>query len=117
MKVSNVNIFGFDESVRGAKFPMSVDTDIINSEITRGIDSLGRSEIGSGHDNFLNGIWRRGGLAGQTPEDAYEVHVGLGDTMTADDILEGYLRITVKVALIRPAEFIELTFQQLQQKS
>ncbi|OWV18678.1 hypothetical protein B7990_05235 [Fibrobacter sp. UWB4] len=68
-------------------------------------------------DNFLNGIWRRGGLAGQTPEDAYEVHVGLGDTMTADDILEGYLRITVKVALIRPAEFIELTFQQLQQKS
>ena len=68
-------------------------------------------------DNFLNGIWRRGGLAGQTPEDAYEVHVGLGDTMTAEDILEGYLRITVKVALIRPAEFIELTFQQLQQKS
>lgn len=68
-------------------------------------------------DNFLNGIWRRGGLAGQTPEEAYEVHVGLGDTMTADDILEGYLRITVKVALIRPAEFIELTFQQLQQKS
>ena len=56
MKVSNVNIFGFDESVRGAKFPMSVDTDTLNSEITRGIDSLGRSEIGSGHDNFLNGI-------------------------------------------------------------
>jgi len=67
--------------------------------------------------NFLYGIWKRGGLAGSTPEDAYEVHVGLGDTMTPEDILEGILRVTVKVALIRPAEFIELTFQQQQQKS
>ena len=67
--------------------------------------------------NFLNSVWRRGGLAGTTPEDAYEVHVGLGDTMTPEDILEGILRVTVKVALIRPAEFIELTFQQQQQKS
>ena len=67
--------------------------------------------------NFLYGIWKRGGLAGSVPEDAYEVHVGLGDTMTPEDILEGILRVTVKVALIRPAEFIELTFQQQQQKS
>ena len=67
--------------------------------------------------NYLNSVWRRGGLAGTAPEDAYEVHVGLGDTMTAEDILEGILRVTVKVALIRPAEFIELTFQQQQQKS
>ena len=67
--------------------------------------------------NFLNSVWKRGGLAGATPEDAYEVHVGLGDTMTPEDILEGILRVTVKVALIRPAEFIELTFQQQQQKS
>ena len=67
--------------------------------------------------NFLNGIWKRGGLAGSTPDDAFEVHVGLGDTMTPEDILEGILRVTVKVALVRPAEFIELTFQQQQQKS
>jgi hypothetical protein len=43
--------------------------------------------------------------------------VGLGETMTPEDILEGILRVTIKVALIRPAEFIELTFQQQQQKS
>lgn len=67
--------------------------------------------------NYLNSVWKRGGLAGTSPEDAYEVHVGLGDTMTPEDILEGILRVTVKVALIRPAEFIELTFQQQQQKS
>jgi phage tail sheath protein FI len=37
--------------------------------------------------------------------------------MTADDILDGYMRVTVKVAIVRPAEFIELTFQQQMQVS
>lgn len=68
-------------------------------------------------DNFLRSVWKRGGLAGATPEEAYEVHVGLGDTMTADDILEGILRIRVLVAISHPAEFIEITFQQQMQKS
>lgn len=68
-------------------------------------------------ENFLMGIWKQGGLAGASPEDAYSVHVGLGDTMTANDILEGILRITVLVAVSHPAEFIEITFQQQMQKS
>lgn len=68
-------------------------------------------------ENFLRSVWKRGGLAGATPEEAYEVHVGLGDTMTGDDILEGMLRITVLVAVTHPAEFIEITFQQQMQKS
>ena len=67
--------------------------------------------------NFLTGIWKRGGLAGTSPDDAFAVMVGLGETMTPEDILEGILRITVLVALIRPAEFIEITFQQQMQKS
>jgi uncharacterized protein len=62
--------------------------------------------------NFLTGIWKRGGLAGAVPEDAFSVHVGLGESMTAEDILEGILRVTVLVAMSRPAEFIEITFQQ-----
>lgn len=62
--------------------------------------------------NFLNGIWKRGGSAGAVSDDAYNVHVGLGDTMTPEDILEGIMRITVLVAITRPAEFIEITFQQ-----
>lgn len=37
--------------------------------------------------------------------------------MTGDDILEGILRVTVLVAINRPAEFIEITFQQQMQKS
>ncbi|MCO7226563.1 phage tail sheath C-terminal domain-containing protein [Pleionea sp. CnH1-48] len=67
--------------------------------------------------NFLTGIWKRGGLAGSSPDDAFSVHVGLGDTMTPEDILEGILRVTVLVAITRPAEFIEITFQQQMQKS
>lgn len=67
--------------------------------------------------NFLTGIWKRGGLAGAVPDDAFSVHVGLGETMTPEDILEGILRVTVLVALSRPAEFIEITFQQQMQKS
>jgi phage tail sheath protein FI len=67
--------------------------------------------------NFLTGIWKRGGLAGAVPDDAFSVHVGLGETMTAEDILEGILRVTVLVAISRPAEFIEITFQQQMQKS
>ena len=68
-------------------------------------------------DNFLRSVWKRGGLAGSTPEEAFEVHVGLGDTMTSNDILDGIMRITVLVAITRPAEFIEITFQQQVQKS
>ena len=67
--------------------------------------------------NFLTGIWKRGGLAGTSPGDAFDVYVGLGETMTPEDILEGILRVTVLVALSRPAEFIEITFQQQMQKS
>lgn len=67
--------------------------------------------------NFLTGIWKRGGLAGAVPSDAFSVHVGLGETMTPEDILEGILRVTVLVAISRPAEFIEITFQQQMQKS
>lgn len=67
--------------------------------------------------NFLTSVWKRGGLAGAVPDDAFSVHVGLGETMTAEDILEGILRVTIFVAISRPAEFIEITFQQQLQKS
>jgi uncharacterized protein len=66
-------------------------------------------------DNLLTGIWKRGGLAGAKPEDAFSVLVGLGVTMTQQDILDGILRVTVLIAISRPAEFIEITFEQKMQ--
>jgi phage tail sheath protein FI len=68
-------------------------------------------------ENFLNNQWQGGLLAGSTPTDAFSVEIGLGSTMTANDILDGMLKLTVKVAIVRPAEFIVITFQQQQQKS
>lgn len=68
-------------------------------------------------DNFLRSVWKRGGLPGATPEEAYMVRVGLGETMSSQDILDGIMRIAVLVAISRPAEFIEVTFQQQMQKS
>jgi uncharacterized protein len=67
--------------------------------------------------NFLTSVWKRGGLAGASADDAFSVFVGLGETMTADDILEGLLKVSVLVAVSRPAEFIEITFEQQMQKS
>jgi phage tail sheath protein FI len=74
-------------------------------------------DVKSTISNILNGIWKRGGLAGAVPDDAYSVHVGLGESMTPNDILEGIMRITVLVAPVRPAEFTKITFQQQMQKS
>lgn len=68
-------------------------------------------------DNFMHNLWKQGALAGSTPEDAYSVQVGLGVTMTATDVLDGIMRITVLLAVVRPAEFIEVTFQQQQQNA
>ncbi|PHR46557.1 MAG: phage tail protein [Fluviicola sp.] len=66
--------------------------------------------------SFLTGLWKQGGLVGPKPADAFSVSVGLGSTMTGEDILNGIMRVAVKVAVSHPAEFIEITFQQEMQK-
>lgn len=61
---------------------------------------------------FLNKLWKNGGLAGAVPEDAFSVHVGLGETMTGEDILNGRLRVVLYVALSNPGEFVEIMIEQ-----
>tara|TARA_Y100000991_G_scaffold64232_1_gene47958 strand:- start:3929 stop:5440 length:1512 start_codon:yes stop_codon:yes gene_type:complete len=65
--------------------------------------------------NFLNNQWVGGLLVGSSPDEAFQIEIGLGSTMNANDILDGILKMTVKVAVVRPAEFIVLTFEQKQQ--
>ena len=67
--------------------------------------------------NFLESIWRQGGLVGPKAADAFAVNIGLGSTMTAEDIRQGIMNVMVKVALSHPAEFIIITFQQEMQTS
>ncbi len=61
-------------------------------------------------ENFLLIQWRSGALQGAVPEDAFFVKVGLGETMTALDILEGRMIVEIGMAVVRPAEFIILRF-------
>jgi phage tail sheath protein FI len=68
-------------------------------------------------ENFLTLEWRRGALAGAKPSDAFYVKVGLGETMTAVDILDGKMIIEVGMAVVRPAEFIILRFAHKMQES
>ena len=56
MKIDNVNIYGLNESIRAAKLPKSVNVSTITDELTEGIERLAEAPIGSGHDNWLNGV-------------------------------------------------------------
>lgn len=67
--------------------------------------------------NFLSGLWSDGALIGGTTADAFDVQVGLGQTMTPLDLLNGIMRISVKLAIVRPAEFIIITYEQEMAKS
>lgn len=54
--VSNVKIYGLEDSIKGSKYPMSVDVNKCTDEITEKVKGLGRCETGTGHDQFLTGI-------------------------------------------------------------
>ncbi len=68
-------------------------------------------------ENFLTTLWRDGALAGAKTEDAFFVKVGLGETMTSQDILDGQMNIEIGLAAVRPAEFIILKFSHKLQES
>jgi phage tail sheath protein FI len=61
-------------------------------------------------ENFLTLQWRQGALQGSKPENAFYVSIGLGKTMTENDILEGRMIVEIGMATVRPAEFIILRF-------
>ena len=54
--ISNVKVYGLEESIKRAKYPMSTDVCKLNSDLTSGIASLARSERGAGHDQWLTGV-------------------------------------------------------------
>jgi len=68
-------------------------------------------------ENYLILKWRDGALVGAKPEHAFFVNVGIGVTMTAQDILEAKLIVEIGMAVVRPAEFIILRFSHKMQQS
>lgn len=56
MNVKNTKVYDLEESIKASKYPMAVDTELCNSEITNTVKNLAYSEKNSGHDQFLTGI-------------------------------------------------------------
>ena len=54
--VSNVRVYGLDDSIRAAKYPKAVELDGLTAELTKGIKACLNCPTGEGHDNALNGI-------------------------------------------------------------
>ena len=63
-------------------------------------------------ESFLFGLYEQGAFAGSEPAKAYYVNIGLGTTMTSQDVLEGRMIVEIGLAPVRPAEFIVLRFSQ-----
>ena len=56
MVISNLHIYGFDNAVRGSKFPMITDVGKATSEVTQRTYALAQSPVGTAHDQMLTGI-------------------------------------------------------------
>lgn len=56
MKIKNVKVYDLEDSIKASKYPMSVDIDSCNSDITKTVLSLGNSGGNEGHNQFLTGI-------------------------------------------------------------
>ena len=55
-KIENVKVYGLGDSFRASKFPFAVNVNTVDGEMTDRIKSLAGCKMGTGHDNFLNGI-------------------------------------------------------------
>lgn len=62
--------------------------------------------------NYLFTLWREGALPGASPDEAFAVEVGLGTTMTPEDVLNKLMIVQVTVALNSSSDFIVMMFQQ-----
>lgn len=54
--VTNGAVYGLNNSIRRAKFPMLVRSDTANGVLTDGIAKLAQSPAGEGHDQWLTGV-------------------------------------------------------------
>lgn len=56
MNVSNWNVYNLENAIKASKYPMAIDVDKLNSDVTNTVKKLGSQPRGSAHDNFLHGI-------------------------------------------------------------
>lgn len=56
IKIRDIRIYDFDESIAASKFPMSVNPDDADDTVTATTVKLAQCKPGTGHDNYLQGI-------------------------------------------------------------
>lgn len=56
MKIEKVKVYDLEECIEASKYPMAVNVDDCNSEITKTTLKLAQSPKGEAHDQFLTGI-------------------------------------------------------------
>ena len=54
--ITNVNVFGLEDSIKASKYPMSVDIDSLNTEATPNTIKMAHSPVGHAHDQWLTGV-------------------------------------------------------------
>ncbi|MNJ37767.1 Phage tail sheath protein [compost metagenome] len=59
--------------------------------------------------NWLRRLWLQGGIYGLQEQEAFQVLLGLNESMTQTDIQAGKMIMNIRLAVISPAEFIELS--------
>ena len=74
------------------------------------------NELKPALNNFLNSLWRKGALQGQTPPEAFYVKVG-HDNMTQQDINNNLVKIEIGLALLRSTNFMPMQITQKNSKS
>jgi phage tail sheath protein FI len=70
------------------------------------------SAVSESISNFLTSLWGAGGLGGPTAAASFTVSVGFPATMTAQDVLDGLMIVSVDVDLVQYRAPVTLTFQQ-----
>jgi hypothetical protein len=66
---------------------------------------------------FLNRLFRAGAFQPDAASEAYFVKCGLGSTMTQGDIDAGIVRVRIGFAPVKPAEFVVIDIEQINENS
>ncbi len=65
---------------------------------------------------FLNRLFQAGAFQADNPREAYFVECGLNTTMSQADIDAGVIRVRVGIAPSKPAEFVVITIEQINEQ-
>ena len=68
-------------------------------------------------NGFMGELYTQGAFQGATPSQAFQVFCGLGESMQQSEIDGGLLRVTVRFKPAKPAEFIEVSIEQIFQNA